>query len=54
LCGIEVVEVSPPYDVSDLTSLMGLRIIVDALGSMVLNGTLGKHKSIIEKEFTPF
>ena len=54
LCGMEVVEVSPPYDVSDITSLMGLRIIVDALGSLVLNGTLGKHKSIIDKGFTPF
>ncbi len=54
LCGMEVVEVSPPYDVSDITSLMGLRIIVDALGSLVLNGKMGKHKSIIEKEFTPF
>ncbi len=54
LCGMEVVEVSPPYDVSDITSLMGLRIIVDALGSLVLNGKMGKHKSIIEKEFKPF
>ena len=54
LCGLEVVEVSPPYDTSDITSLMGLRIIVDALGAMVLNGTLGKHKSIFDKEFKPF
>ncbi len=54
LCGMEVVEVSPPYDVSDITSLMGLRIIVDALGSLVLSGTMGKHKSIIDKEFKPF
>ena len=54
LCGIEVVEVSPPYDVADITSLMGLRILVDALGAMVGNGTLGKHKAIFDKEFTPF
>ncbi len=54
LCGMEVVEVSPPYDVSDITSLMGLRIIVDALGSLVLNGKMGAHKSIIDKEFKPF
>ncbi len=54
LCGLEVVEVSPPYDVSDITSLMGLRIVVDALGSLVLNEKLGKHKSIIDKEFKPF
>ena len=54
LCGIEVVEVSPPYDISDITSLMGLRIIVDALGAMVLSGVMGKHKSIFDKEFTPY
>ncbi len=54
LCGIEVVEVSPPYDVSDITSLMALRIIVDALGSMVAHNKLGCHKSIIDKPFQPF
>ena len=54
LCGMEVVEVSPPYDISDITSLMGLRIIVDALGSLVLSGNMGKHKSILDKEFTTF
>jgi len=54
LCGMEVVEVSPPYDVSDITSLMALRICVDALGAMVSHGTLGKHKSIIDKPFVPF
>lgn len=54
LCGIEVVEVSPPYDISDITSLMALRIIVDALGSMVAHGKLGAHKHIIDQEFQPF
>eukprot|EP00522_Entomoneis_paludosa_P008778 CAMPEP_0172447752 /NCGR_PEP_ID=MMETSP1065-20121228/6979_1 /TAXON_ID=265537 /ORGANISM="Amphiprora paludosa, Strain CCMP125" /LENGTH=407 /DNA_ID=CAMNT_0013199119 /DNA_START=67 /DNA_END=1290 /DNA_ORIENTATION=- len=53
LCGMEVVEVSPPYDHADITSLMALRIVVDALGSMVSHGTLGKHKSIIDKPYTP-
>lgn len=53
LCGMEVVEVSPPYDHADITSLMALRIIVDALGSMVSHGALGRHKSIIDKEFVP-
>mmetsp|Transcript_6554 Transcript_6554/g.8518 ORF Transcript_6554/g.8518 Transcript_6554/m.8518 type:complete len:408 (-) Transcript_6554:135-1358(-) len=51
LCGMEVVEVSPPYDHADITSLMALRIVVDALGSMVSHGTLGKHKHIIDKEY---
>jgi agmatinase len=54
LCGMEVVEVSPPYDHADITSLMALRIVVDALGAMVSHGTMGKHKHIIDKEFVPF
>ncbi|HUC63708.1 MAG TPA: agmatinase family protein [Alphaproteobacteria bacterium] len=49
LCGMEVVEVSPPYDTSDITSLLGVRVIVDVLGSLVAHGKLGKHKSIIDK-----
>ncbi|GFH45265.1 agmatinase [Chaetoceros tenuissimus] len=54
LCGMEVVEVSPPYDHADITSLMALRIVVDALGSMVSHGTMGDHKKIIDKPFVPF
>lgn len=54
LCGMEVVEVSPPYDHADITSLMALRIIVDALGSMVSHGTMGKAKEIFDKPFVPF
>lgn len=54
LCGMEVVEVSPPYDHADITSLMALRIIVDALGSMVSHGTMGKAKDIFDKPFVPF
>jgi len=50
---MEVVEVSPPYDHADITSLMGLRIVVDALGAMVSHGTMGKHKDIIDKPFVP-
>ena len=33
ICGLEVVEVSPPYDTSDITSLFGARVVVEALGS---------------------
>ena len=54
LCGMEIVEVSPPYDVSDITSLMGLRICVDVMGAMVSHGKMGKHRDIIDKEFVPF
>ncbi|MEI9805902.1 MAG: arginase family protein [Pseudolabrys sp.] len=31
LCGLEVVEVSPPYDTSDITALFGVRVVVEAL-----------------------
>ena len=44
ICGMEVVEVSPPYDTSDITALLGVRVVVDVLGSMVANGKLGTHK----------
>ncbi len=47
ICGMEVVEVSPPYDVSDITSLMALRAIVDVLGTVVAHGKMGSHKKII-------
>mmetsp|Transcript_118942 Transcript_118942/g.237068 ORF Transcript_118942/g.237068 Transcript_118942/m.237068 type:complete len:400 (+) Transcript_118942:74-1273(+) len=53
LCGMEVVEVSPPYDHADITSLMALRIVVDTLGSMVAHGKMGAHKKIIDKPFVP-
>ncbi|WP_017325694.1 agmatinase family protein [Synechococcus sp. PCC 7336] len=35
VCGLEVVEVSPPYDISDITSLMATRVICDSLAHMV-------------------
>jgi agmatinase len=40
---MEVVEVSPPYDVADITSLLGVRVILDVLGTLVINGKLGKR-----------
>lgn len=42
LAGMEVVEVSPPYDVADITSLLGSRVIMDVLGELVLAGKLGQ------------
>ena len=54
LCGMEIVEVSPPYDHADITSLMALRLCVDVLGSLVAHGKMGAHKSIIDKPFVPF
>lgn len=49
LCGLEVVEVSPPYDTSDITALFGVRVVVEALGSMLAHGKLGSHKHLIDK-----
>jgi agmatinase len=47
ICGMEVVEVSPPYDVSDITSLLAMRSIVDVLGTLVAHGKMGEHQKII-------
>jgi agmatinase len=41
ISGLEVVEVSPPYDVGDITSLLGVRVINDVLGTLVDAGKLG-------------
>jgi agmatinase len=49
LCGLEVVEVSPPYDTSDITALVGVRVVVEALGALVAHGKMGSHKAIIDK-----
>ncbi|HAM48368.1 MAG TPA: agmatinase, partial [Alphaproteobacteria bacterium] len=49
ICGLEVVEVSPPYDQSEITALFGTRVIVDVLGSLVAHGKLGAHKPMIDK-----
>jgi len=52
ICGLEVVEVSPPYDTSDITALLGVRVVVEAVGSLVAHGKLGSHKTIIDKPVT--
>jgi agmatinase len=43
LAGMEVVEVAPPYDVGDVTSLLGVRVINDVLGTLVDAGKLGRR-----------
>jgi agmatinase len=40
LQGMEVVEVSPPYDVSDITALLAGRVIMDVLATLVEAGKL--------------
>ncbi|MDX6537577.1 MAG: agmatinase [Gaiellales bacterium] len=36
LCGMDLVEVSPPYDVAGITALAGQRVIQEALGGIAL------------------
>ncbi len=43
LCGLDVVEVAPCFDVNDITSVMASRIIVDSLSAMVAGGKIGKN-----------
>lgn len=38
---MEVVEVSPPYDISDITALLAARAMVDVLAIMVKHGRIG-------------
>ena len=40
---------SPPYDTSDITALLGVRVVVEALGAMVAHGKLGSHKALIDQ-----
>lgn len=50
LCAMEVVEVSPPYDVNDNTSQLAARIILDAIGTMVTEGKLGHRNQVMTPE----
>ncbi len=43
LAGMELVEVAPQYDVGDITSVLGVRIINDVLGTLVSAGKLGRR-----------
>lgn len=41
LVGMEVVEVSPPYDVAETTALLASRVIMQVLGTLVLQKKIG-------------
>ena len=43
VCGLELVEVSPPYDISDMTSLMACRVICDTMAHLVVSGQLPRR-----------
>lgn len=42
IAAMEVVEVSPPYDISDTTALLAARAVLDVLATMVDHGKIGK------------
>ena len=46
IAAMEVCEVSPPYDISDITSLLAARLFVDVVASMYKNGRLGGRLKI--------
>ena len=46
ICGMEVVEIAPPYDVSDMTAQLGCRAIMDVLGTLVEEGYLGSRRPV--------
>jgi agmatinase len=43
VAGMEVVEVSPPFDVSEITALLGVRAALDVFGTLVSEGKLGRR-----------
>lgn len=45
LCGMEVVEVAPPYDHNEITSLLAARAILDVLATLVASGKIGRRAS---------
>ncbi len=45
VCGLEIVEVSPPYDISDMTSLMATRVICDTMAHLVVSGQLPRKSA---------
>ena len=45
LCGMDLVEIAPPYDVSDMTAQLGCRVIMDVLGTLVAEGRVGARKT---------
>jgi agmatinase len=49
LVGMDLVEIAPPYDHSDLTSQLGARVIMDVLATMVEHGHLGSRLTAEER-----
>ncbi len=50
LIGMDLVEISPPYDFADVTAQQGARVIMDTLASLVEAGHLDKRLTPEERE----
>jgi len=50
IVGGDLVEVSPPYDVNDNTSQIACRVVLDVLGTMVVEGKLGHRSEVMAEE----
>ena len=50
ICGLEVVEIAPEYDHSDVTAQLGARAIMDVLGTLVEEHHLGTRPTRQERE----
>ena len=46
---MDLVEISPPYDTANITALLGARVIMDVLGTLVEHGHLGDRLSAAER-----
>lgn len=44
VCGLEVVGVSPPHDISDMNSLMTTRLICGAMAHLVVSGQIPRKE----------
>ena len=53
ICGMEVVEVAPPYDVSDMTAQLACRAVMDVLGTLVAEGKLGSRATEAQEPAQP-
>ena len=50
LIGMDLVEISPPYDPAQQTTLLGGRVILDTLATLVENGHLGARLTKEERD----
>ncbi|WP_214371380.1 agmatinase family protein [Pseudonocardia sp. H11422] len=50
LCGMELVEVCPPYDVNDNTAQLGVVAVMDVLATLLGEGKLGQPRKAAARE----